>query len=110
MHGAGLLQLVGDKVESYPIRRRHQLRIDCCRTATSMRIDCSGTAMEVSGSEPWSGGSSMSITAARMYLRKQMASPAMSSCSLFEDREGNVWVATLEDSTGFENSPSLLFL
>ena len=32
--------------------QRNQSECDCCRTAMSIRINCSGTAMEVSGSEP----------------------------------------------------------
>ena len=61
--------------------------------------------MEVSGSEPTSGGSSMYITAGQTYLRNRMASQATSSCSLFEDREGNVWVATTGGLDRFRELP-----
>ena len=53
-----------------PDSQRNPSECDCCRTAMSIRINCSGTAMEVSGSEPTSGGSSMYITAGQTYLAK----------------------------------------
>src|ERR1022692_3273665 len=90
---AGLKQVVGDKLETYPIRDAIQsirmdcvtkhtrfvtqsIRIDCSETAMSIRINCSGTAMEVYGLEPGIGGSSMYMRAGQTYLRNPMASQA----------------------------------
>jgi len=53
MHGAGLRQLAGDKVERYRFQAQSIRRV-CSGTAKSMRIDCFGTVMEVSGSAQWS--------------------------------------------------------
>ena len=44
----------------------------------SIRISCSGTATEVSGSEPTNAGSSTYIKAGPMCLRNQTASQATS--------------------------------
>ena len=68
--------------------------IDCSRIAISIRIGSSGTAMAAFGSEHSSAGSSMYIKAEPMYFRDLTGLSGDVIFSLFEDREGNVWVAT----------------
>ena len=109
MTRAGLKQVVGDKVESYPIPVQ-SIGMRCSRIAMSIRINCSGTAMEVYGSEPAIGGSSMYIRAGQTYLRNPMASQATSSAVFSRIVRGMCGWPPLEDSTGFETSPSLRFL
>ena len=75
------------------------------RTAMSIRINCFGTAMEVSGSEPRSEGSSMYMRAGQTYLAKSDGLSGDIVCSLFEDREGNVWVATTGGLDRFRELP-----
>ena len=61
--------------------------------------------MEVYGSAQWSGGSSIYIMAGQMYFRDPMAFPGDVVLSLFEDREGNVWVATTGGLDRFRELP-----
>ena len=77
----------------------------CFRTARSIRTSCCGTVMAVSGSELTNGGLSMYITAGRTYLRNPTDSQATSCCSLFEDREGNVWFASSRGLDRFRELP-----
>ena len=68
--------------------------MNCSGTAMSIRISCSGTAMEVSGSEPVERGL-IHVHQGRtdVFTRSDGLSGDI-ILSLFEDREGNVWVAT----------------
>ena len=75
--GAGLKRLPADKLE--PILFTAQsIEMRCFRTGRSIRINCCVTAMEVSGSEPTNGGSSIYITAGQTYSRNQMVFQATS--------------------------------
>src|ERR1019366_2329904 len=76
----------------------------------SIRINCSGTEMVVSGSEPTIGGSSMYITAGQTYSGNQMACQATSSLAFSRIVKAISGSLPLGDSTGFESSPSLRFL
>ena len=107
MSGAGLMQIAGDKLEPYPVRSASHPKA-CSRTAMSIRINCSGTAMEVSGSEPTSGGSSMCTTGGQMYLRNRMASQETLSSAFSRIVKAISGSPPLEDSTGFESLLSLL--
>ena len=71
----------------------------------SIRIDCSGTAMEVSGSEPVERGL-IHVHHGRtdVFTRSDGLSGDV-VLSLFEDREGNVWVATTGGLDRFRELP-----
>ena len=75
----------------------------------STRINCSGTAMELSGSERWIAASSMYIMAGQILSRDRMASQAMSSSGFSRTVKATSGLPPVEDSTGFENFPSRLF-
>ena len=70
----------------------------------SIRISCSGIAMEVSGSELTSGGSSMYIREDDIFRKSDGLSGDI-ICSLFEDREGNIWVSTAGGLDRFRELP-----
>ena len=80
----------------------------CCRTTRSIRTNCCGTAMAVSGSARAPRAGPCSAGGRTPFARSDGLSGDM-ICSLFEDREGNIWVATPADSTGSESSRSGLF-
>ena len=61
--------------------------------------------MAVSGSEPASGGSSMYINGRTDVFTKADGLSGDISCSLFEDREGNVWFATTGGLDRFRELP-----
>ena len=92
-----------------PDSQRSQFGLRCSRTAMSIRTNCSATAMEVSGSEPTSGGSSMCITAGPTYSQHRMASPATSSAVSSRTVKATCGSAPREGSTAFESSPSPRF-
>ena len=71
-----------------------------------IRISCSATAMAVSGSEPCSVDSFMCMTAGQTYSRKSDGLSGDIVMSLFEDREGNVWVATTGGLDRFRELPA----
>ena len=66
--------------------------------------------MELFGSEPWSRGLIHVHDGRPDVFTKADGLSGDVILSLFEDREGNVWVATTGGLAGFESSPSLLFL
>ena len=76
----------------------------------SIRINCSGTTMAVSGSEPMSAGSSMYIRAGQTYLRSQMASQEISLAVFSRIVKATSGSPPLEGWTAFESFPSLPFL
>ena len=73
----------------------------------SILINCSVTAMEVSGSEPTTEASSMCITAGQTHLRNQMASQEISSPAFSKIARAISGSPPLEDSTDFESFPWL---
>ena len=66
--------------------------------------------MEVSGSEPGGGVSSMYVMAGQTYLRKQTASQATSLAVFSRIVKAMSGSPPREDSTAFESYPSRLFL
>src|SRR5690242_2076194 len=86
------------------------IRIDYFGTAMSIRIACSETAMEAYGSEQWSGDSSTYMTAGQMCLRSLMVFQETSSSVFLRIVKAILGWPALEDSTGFESSPSRRFL
>ena len=74
----------------------------------SIRTSCSAIAMEVSGSEPTSGGSSMYIQGRTDIFKKSDGLSGDIICSLFEDREGNIWVSTAGGLDRFREFPVAL--
>ena len=93
LHGAGLMQLAGDEVDAYPIRdavNRNRLLADHEVNANKLLRDRDGGL--------WIG----TVDRGLIHLRDGRAdlfrrSDGLSGdviLSLFEDREGNVWVAS----------------
>ena len=71
----------------------------------SIRINCSGTAMEVSGSEPIERGLIHIHHGQTDVFTQADGLSADIICSLFEDREGNVWVGTNRGLDRFREPP-----
>jgi ligand-binding sensor domain-containing protein len=105
LHGAGLRQLTGDTVEAYPIRdagNQNRLLVDHDVNANKLLRD--------RDSGLWIG----TVDRGLIHLRDDRADlfrrlDGLSGdviLSLFEDREGNVWVPAPQDSTGFESCRS----
>jgi hypothetical protein len=84
-------------------RRRSRRR--CCKTRTSIRTSCSATVTAASGwhRAPRAGPCS---TRAGGHLAKSDGLSGDIICSLFEDREGSIWVATSAGSTASGSSRS----
>ena len=104
LHGAGLMQLAGDKVEAYPIRdavNRNRLLADHDVNANKLLRDRDGGL--------WIG----TVDRGLIHLRDGRAdlfrrSDGLSGdviLSLFEDREGNVWVASTGGLDRFRELP-----
>jgi signal transduction histidine kinase/ligand-binding sensor domain-containing protein len=104
LHGAGLMQLGGDKVEGYPIRdavNRNRLLADRDVNANRLLKDRDGGL--------WIG----TVDRGLIHLRDDRAdlftrSHGLSGdviLSLFEDREGNVWVASTGGLDRFRELP-----
>ncbi len=89
--------------------RRNQSECDCFRTAMSIRTNCFGTAMEVFGSEPTSGGLSIYTTAGQTCLRNPTGSQATSAAVSSRIVKAMSGSPARADSTAFESSPSLRF-
>jgi ligand-binding sensor domain-containing protein/signal transduction histidine kinase len=104
LHGAGLMQLADDKVEAYPIRdagNRNRLLGDRDINANKLLRDRDGGL--------WIG----TVDRGLIHLRNGRAdlfrrSDGLSGdviLSLFEDREGNVWVASTGGLDRFRELP-----
>jgi signal transduction histidine kinase/ligand-binding sensor domain-containing protein len=104
LHGAGLRQLAGDEVETYPIRdgvNRNRLLADHEVNANKLLRDRDGGL--------WIG----TVDRGLIHLRDGRAdlfrrSDGLSGdviLSLFEDREGNVWVASTGGLDRFRELP-----
>ena len=104
LHGAGLMQLAGDEVEAYPIRdagNRNRLLADHEVNANRLLRDRDGGL--------WIG----TVDRGLIHLRNGRAdlfkrSDGLSGdviLSLFEDREGNVWVASTGGLDRFRELP-----
>ena len=104
LHGAGLMQLAGDEVEAYPIRdavNRNRLLADHEVNANKLLRDRDGGL--------WIG----TVDRGLIHLRDGRAdlfrrSDGLSGdviLSLFEDREGNVWVASTGGLDRFRELP-----
>ena len=104
LHGAGLMQLAGDKVEAYPIRdavNRSRLLADRDVNANRLLKDRDGGL--------WIG----TVDRGLIHLRGDRADlfrklDGLSGdviLSLFEDREGNVWVASTGGLDRFRELP-----
>ena len=94
MRGGGIRQLVDGKVEAYPLPGSG---------GSSGPIGCSGIAMAVCGSERRTRVSCMCTREGRICLRGLTVSQAISFKTLFEDREGNIWVATSDGLDRFRD-------
>ncbi len=91
--GAGLKQLAGDKLESYPIRGttdRNRLLPDRAVNSNKLRRDRDGGL--------WIGTRERGLlhihNGRTDVFTKSDGLSGNISCSLFEDREGSIWVAT----------------
>jgi signal transduction histidine kinase/ligand-binding sensor domain-containing protein len=104
LHGAGLMQLAGDEVEAYPIRdagNRNRRLADREVNANRLLRDRDGGL--------WIG----TVDRGLIHLRDGRADPFTRSdglsgdviLSLFEDREGNVWVASTGGLDRFRELP-----
>ena len=93
------------QVRTLPYSQRDESEMRCLRTTRSIRTSCCGTVMGVSGSELTNGGLSIYITAGQTYLAKSDGLSGDISCSLFEDREGNVWFASSRGLDRFRELP-----
>ena len=86
-----------------------RIRMRCSRIAMSIRISCSATATEVSGSEPTGAGSSMYTTAGQTYLRKLTDSQETSVVAFSRIVKATSGSPPPQASTDFESSRSLIF-
>jgi signal transduction histidine kinase/ligand-binding sensor domain-containing protein len=104
MHGAGLLQLVGDKVESYPI----QGTVNSKRPLRDLEVDANRLLRDRDGGL-WIG----SVERGLIHVHHGRTDVFTKSdglsgdviLSLFEDREGNVWVASTGGVDRFRELP-----
>jgi signal transduction histidine kinase/ligand-binding sensor domain-containing protein len=104
LHGAGLRQLAGDKVEAYPIRdavNRNKLFVDHDVNANKLLRDRDGGL--------WIGTVDRGLIHVRdghadLFRRSDGLSGDV-ILSLFEDREGNVWVASTGGLDRFRQLP-----
>ena len=109
VNGGGLKQFTGDKLEPFPIRAP-SIRIRCSGTEMLIRISCSATAMEVSGSEPWQRGLIHVHHGRADVFTKVDGLSGNIVAGLFEDHEGNIWVSTTGGIDRFRELPPLLSL
>ena len=104
VHGAGLMQLAGDKVESFPIRgaiNQNGLFRDQDINSNKLLRDRDGGL--------WIGTVERGLIHVHhgrtdVFTRTEGLSGNI-VLSLFEDREGNIWVATTEGLDRFRESP-----
>ena len=102
----GLKQFVGEKLETYPIRSADNPNLPL----PDSDVDSNKLLRDRDGGL-WIGTHDRGI----IHLHQGRTDVFTTSdglsgniiCSLFEDHEGNVWVGTTEESTGFESSPSI---
>ena len=104
MHGAGLLQFAGDKLESYPIRDA----IHSNRPLRDREIDSDRLLRDRDGGL-WIGTVERGLVHVHqgrtdIFTRSDGLSGDV-VLSLFEDREGNVWVATTGGLDRFRELP-----
>ena len=104
MHGAGVLQLVGDKVEPYPVRSA----INSNKLLPDRDIDSNRLLRDRDGGL-WIG----TVERGLIHVHNGRTDVFTQSdglsgnvvLSLFEDREGNVWVATTGGLDRFRELP-----
>ncbi len=104
MHGAGMLQFVGDKVEPYPVRGA----IDSNKLLSDRDIDSNRLLRDRDGGL-WIG----TVERGLIHVHNGRTDVFTQSdglsgnvvLSLFEDREGNVWVATTGGLDRFRELP-----
>jgi ligand-binding sensor domain-containing protein len=108
MSGAGLRQIAGDKLEAYPIRSAvnpKALLPDRDINSNKLLRDHDGGL--------WIGTHERGLIHVHQgrtdVFTKTDGLSGDISCSIFEDREGNVWVATTEGLDRFRELPSRLF-
>jgi signal transduction histidine kinase/ligand-binding sensor domain-containing protein len=104
LHGAGLLQLAGDKVESYPI----QGTINSNRLLRDSEVDANRLLRDRDGGL-WIGTVERGIIHVHhgrtdVFTKSDGLSGDV-ILSLFEDREGNVWVASTGGLDRFRELP-----
>jgi len=104
MHSAGLMQLVGDNVESYPIRSA----INSSRLLSDRDVDSNRVVRDRDGGL-WIGTVERGLIHVHhgrtdVFSRTNGLSGDV-VLSLFEDREGNVWVATTGGLDRFRDLP-----
>src|SRR5271165_5134640 len=104
-HGAGLMQLVGDNLESYPIRSASNSN----RLLSDRDLDSNRLLRDRDGGL-WIGTVERGLIHVRNDGRTDVftQSDGLSGnvvLSLFEDREGNVWVATTGGLDRFRELP-----
>ena len=105
MHGAGMLQFVGDKVEPYPVRGA----INSNKLLSDRDIDSNRLLRDRDGGL-WIGTVERGVIHVHNDGRTDVftESDGLSGnvvLSLFEDREGNVWVATTGGLDRFRELP-----
>ena len=109
IRGGGLRQVVGDKLEAYPIRSA----LNSNAALPDRDIDANKLLRDRDGGL-WIGTNQRGLI--HVHHGRTDVFTAESGLSgniiaaLFEDREGNIWVSTAGGLDRFENSPSLLFL
>ena len=104
MSGAGLKQLVGDKVESYPIRSA----INPNALLPDRDVDSNKLLRDRDGGL-WIGTHERGLIHVHhgrtdVFTKSDGLSGDI-ICSLFEDREGNIWVATSRGLDRFRELP-----
>ena len=104
MSGAGLRQIVGDKVEPYPIHRAMNSNV----LLSDRDVDSNKLLRDHDGGL-WIGTHERGLIHVHQgrsdVFTKTDGLSGDISCSIFEDREGNVWVATTEGLDRFRELP-----